>query len=367
MSLTPVKVQFAATGATVKAITAGYYHSCAAFSDGSAQCLGYNAFGQLGDGTTTNTSVPVAVMASASTPTTPLTGIQSISAGSQFTCAVVLDSTKSTNIAKCWGTGSYGQLGTGVSCSNCTKYPSTVVTDTTNNTPLSGVSSVSASAGSSHACAVLEGGATYCWGANDHGQLGNGSTTQSGVPQLVSDNNNNAIVATDVSVGGLATCALVSSTVQCWGYNYYGQLGNGSMNENSLKAVPIALTIDSSNPVIQISSGQQDACAVLKTGDIYCWGDGAYGQLGQDPSLKVLACYGYGEGNYCSSTPILVDSLNTLKPNVKVSCGNKFMMAWNDSGSAYGLGNDYNYGQLGDGKTTQTFTPVPLSKSWLNQ
>ncbi len=360
-SLTPVKVQFAATGATVKAITAGYYHSCAAFSDGSAQCLGYNAFGQLGDGTTTNTSVPVPVKASAGTP---LSGIQSISAGNEFTCSVVLDSTSQKYIAKCWGASSYGQLGTG--CTGCNpQYPSTVVTDTTNNTSLSGVSSVSA--GSLHACAVLTGGATYCWGYNAYGQLGNGSTTDSNLPQLVYDGTN-AMTATDVSAGGFATCALVSSSVRCWGRNYYGQVGNGSNSALETKAVSVALSNDPiQNPVIQISSGYQDACAVLKTGDIYCWGGGSTGQLGQDPSLPSPGC-NYGDGNYCSSTPMLVNVLSSLKPNVKVSCGNQFMMAWNDSGSVYGLGLDFAYGQLGDGNTTDTnYIPVPVTPSWLNQ
>jgi len=364
-SSTPVKVQFGVTGATVKAVTAGYSHSCAVFSDATAQCWGANNYGQLGDGTTTSTSSPVVVRASASTPQS---NIQSISAGTQFTCAVVLDSSRSTNIVKCWGTGSYGQLGNGVSCSTCeAKYPSTVVTDTTNNTPLSGVSSVSA--GSLHACAVLTSGATYCWGYNAYGQLGNGSTTDSNLPLRVLDGTSIAISATDVSAGAFATCALVNSGVLCWGRNDYGQIGNESPSTSEPRPVPVTRTANPIQSVTQISAGSRDACAVLTSGDVYCWGDGASGQLGQDPSASSLiaACINAG-GSHCSSTPILVDSLNFLKPNVKVSCGNQFMMAWNGSGSAYGLGLDYNYGQLGDGKTTNTnFVPVPLSKSWLNQ
>lgn len=111
---------------------------------------------------------------------------------------------------------------------------------------------------------------------------------------------------------------------------------------------------------------QQDACAVRKSGDIYCWGDGAVGQLGRDPSIKLLDCFS-GEGNYCSSTPMLVTFSNINKPNVKVSCGNQFMMAWDDSGSVYGLGADYYYGQLGDGNAADTYIPVSISPSWLNQ
>jgi alpha-tubulin suppressor-like RCC1 family protein len=295
------------------------------------------------------------------------TDIQSISIGSGFTCAVVADSTY-TRVAKCWGTDSYGELGIGCTGSACNaKYPSTVVVNTTSRTPLSVVSSVSA--GSLHACAVLTSGATYCWGYNAYGQLGNGSTTDSNLPQLVYDDASAAIIATDVSAGGFSTCALVNSSVpsvRCWGYNYFGQLGNGSKGMQETRAVSVTLPNDPiQNPVIQISNGYRDACAVLKSGDIYCWGGGSSGQLGQDPnaSSSLNDCYS-GDSLYCSSTPILVNSLNILKPNVKVSCGNQFMMAWNDSGSVYGLGLDYAYGQLGNGSTISTFTPVPISSSW---
>jgi alpha-tubulin suppressor-like RCC1 family protein len=361
-STIPVKVQFAAgTSASVKAIAAGTYHSCAVFSDETAQCWGDNEFGELGDGTTTSTSVPVTVMASATTPQLRLSGIQSISTGGKFTCAVVSDSTSTSgNIAKCWGYGSSGQLGTG--CSGCkASYPSTVVTNTTTNTLLRGVSSVSA--GSSHACAVLTGGATYCWGSNVNGRLGNGSTTDSNLPQQVYDGAS-TMVATDVSAGGFSTCALVNSSVRCWGYNYYGQLGSGSNNLQETNSVSVTLPDNSNNSVIQISTGDKHACAVAQSGDIYCWGQGASGQLGRDPSLLSPGCNN-GDGNYCSSTPMLSNFSNIKRPNVKVSCGNQFMMAWDDSGSAYGLGYDY-YGQLGDGYTTYTnYIPVPLTASWL--
>ena len=110
--------------------------------------------------------------------------------------------------------------------------------------------------GRSHTCAVLASGAVQCWGINNIGQLGNGSTTNSSTPVSVIDNGN--INAIAVSAGDDHTCAvLASGTVQCWGYNGSGNLGNGSTMSSS---TPVSVTGISNATAVSV--GNYHTCAV---------------------------------------------------------------------------------------------------------
>lgn len=198
---TPVDV--VGLNGSVTAITAGYYHTCA-IVDGNVKCWGDNSYGQLGDGTTTPRPLPVSVV-------TLETNVIAITAGEYHTCALTIDGT-----VKCWGFNLHGQLGDGtlVSQSN----PISV------NSLESGVAAITA--GENHSCAKTSTGSVKCWGYNVHGQLGDGSTVTQTVPiDVVSLTNNVSIL----EAGGYHNCVLTTeSAVKCWGFNYYGQIGDGT-------------------------------------------------------------------------------------------------------------------------------------------
>jgi alpha-tubulin suppressor-like RCC1 family protein len=163
------------SGKTILSISAGGNHTCAIASDSQAYCWGYNSYGQLGDGTTTNRSAPVAVTTSG-----VLSGktIKTISAGGSHTCAVA-----SNNQAYCWGRNAYGQLGDG--STNNSSVPVAVTTSGV----LSGKAILSISIGyGSHTCAIVD-NQDYCWGYNTYGQLGDGLSNILTAPVALESNN----------------------------------------------------------------------------------------------------------------------------------------------------------------------------------
>ncbi|MBK8050714.1 MAG: hypothetical protein IPK16_28560 [Anaerolineales bacterium] len=128
--------------------------------------------------------------------------------------------------------------------------------------------------GAEHTCAVLESGHIKCWGRNTHGQLGNATTNSSSVPVDV----DNIQRAGAISAGDLYTCAqLADATLKCWGDNSRYQLGDGTLDPVSTTPVAVA-GLD--RPVAAVATGSNHACAVMDDGSMSCWGWGFYGQLG---------------------------------------------------------------------------------------
>jgi alpha-tubulin suppressor-like RCC1 family protein len=198
-------------------------------------CWGSNQYGQVGDGTTTDPTSPVAVQGLGG----PVT---QVSSGGGNACALMADTT-----VQCWGRGAqYGGAGPG------TPLPSLV-------SGLSGVTQISS--GGSNTCALLADSTVKCWGINTDGQVGDGTTTTQLTPTTVVGLTGVA----QISAGGSHTCArLTDGTVKCWGNNTYGQLGNGN---NARALTPIL--VSEITTATQISVGQS-TCAVLADQSARC-------------------------------------------------------------------------------------------------
>lgn len=192
----------------VAAITVGIGHACALIEGGTVMCWGVNEAGQLGDGTQEERLVPVAVQG--------LSNVVSLSAGGYHTCAVLTDGS-----VKCWGDNSKGQSAGGSSASVYTSPQS-----------IDGLSKVvQVAAGESHNCALLVDGTVQCWGNNEYGELGNGTTETSWTPVKTTGISN----AVAVAAGWEYSCAVIrDGTVRCWGWNSGGQLGDGRTTEKQM-------------------------------------------------------------------------------------------------------------------------------------
>jgi len=339
------------------ALAAGANYTCAVLTDGTVKCWGLNHDAQLGNGTTANSLVPVAVSG--------LSGVTTITAGSLHTCAVLSDGTM-----ECWGDNRSGQLGNGI------------VTNTISSTPtvVTGLSSATTVAkGREFTCAVLVGGTVECWGNNDQGQLGDATTTNALTPVAVSGLSNVAAI----TLGYRHTCALLTNkTVECW-----GSLPEALMSSQSPVAIP------NLSDVTAVAAGAKHTCAVATGGTVRCWGANSSGQLGNgttaDASVPVpvsglsgatavaaggshtcalltdgaMKCWGYnydGElGDNASSdswTPVAVSGLGGV---IAISAGNSHTCAVLTDGSAKCWGDNY-YGELGNGTTTNSPTPVTV-------
>ena len=262
----PVAVTGLASG--VSAISARGGYTCALLQTGEVKCWGNNYSGQLGDGTTTNKYTPVAVVGLPS-------GVSAISAGDSSTCALM-----QTGGVKCWGNNSLGQLGDGTTINK--------------NTPVDVIglgSSVSAiSVGREHTCALMQAGGVMCWGGNFNGEIGDGTTTAKYTPVAVTGLASGIV---SISLGDRNTCALTQSgAVKCWGLNDLGQLGDGTSIDKHTPVNVFGLT----SGVSTISTGAWHTCALKPKGMIKCWGWNAYGQLGDGTTsnrLKPVSVIGF--------------------------------------------------------------------------
>ena len=239
-------------------ISGGWSRSCAIASDDKAYCWGYNSEGNLGNNSTANSRVPVAVNTSGVLAGKTIKQISS-------SCAIASD-----DKAYCWGLGSAGRLG-----NNSTADSSIPVAVDTSGV-LAGKTIKQISTGGTHNCAIASDDKAYCWGYNSEGNLGNNSTANSRVPVAV---NTSGVLAgktiKQISAGSSHTCAIASDDkAYCWGYNSEGNLGN---NSTANSRVPVAVNTSgvlAGKTIKQISAGGTHTCAIASDDKAYCWGVG---------------------------------------------------------------------------------------------
>lgn len=236
----------------IKAVETGHNHSVALRSDGTVWTWGLNADGQLGDGTRTNRKAPVRVAG--------LSNATKIAAGRNMTYAVKADGT-----VVAWGRNAEGQIGDGTTATH--RLVPTRVGSLTNVVDVAG--------GRDHGLALRSDGSVWAWGANDYGQVGNGSTVDRRLPVQVRTGTE-SLRAQAVIAGAHHSYALRSDgRVMSWGRNYRGNLGDGTTSQR-LRPVFVAGVSN----VASIGSGRDHGLAVLADGSVRAWGANAYGQLG---------------------------------------------------------------------------------------
>ena len=227
---------------------------------------------------------------------------------------------------QCWGLNQYGQLGNGRTSGTSSR-----------RVKVTGITTATAiEAGFDHSCALLSGGTVECWGFNANGRLGNGTYTNSSTPVPVTG----ITTAIAITAGYGHSCALLSGgTVTCWGRNGYGELGNGTLTDSS---VPVAVT--GITGATAITAGQVHSCALLSGGSVTCWGWNGAGQL--------------GNGTYTdSSPPVPVTGITTA---TAITAGDQHSCAVLSGGSVKCWGAN-GYGELGNGALTWSSTPVTVT------
>ena len=317
---------------THAAVSAGFHHTCALTTDGSAFCWGGNRFGQLGIGSSDTVAHP--------SPARVAGGLtfSAISTGESHTCALT-----TAGSAYCWGYGGAGALGTGDTLTRLT--PAAVA---------GGIAFVSISAGAggiglgSHTCALTSSGAAYCWGNGVYGQLGSGASTSSTAPVAVAG----GLTFTGVSAGETHSCGIAGGAAYCWGINAHGALGSGTpagvANAPSLVEGGLSFTA--------VSAGFRYTCARTVAGAATCWGLNLRGELG---AVTPNSCLGFSDDVFpCSLTPLAVSGAPLL---ASVVAGSYHTCALAPNGQAYCWGSN-DFGQLGDGTAgPQRVTPAAVA------
>lgn len=361
----------------VTAFAGGGSHTVALRTNGTVWAWGYNVHGQLGNGSNISEPLPVGV-----SNISGVAGVTAIAGGDSHTLAL-----KSNGTVWDWGYNNYGQLGDGTT------------TNRTSAVQVSGLSGVTAIAGGrNHAVALKTDGTVWTWGYNYYGQLGDGTSTNRTTPVQVSG----LTGVTAVAAGDYHTVALrVDGTVWAWGYNFFGQLGDGT---NTWRSTPVQVWgpggIGFLTGVTAIEAGYGHSVALKNDGGVLTWGYNAYGQLGDGTTTQrtspvtvivlsgatsIAAGYGYtaalksdgtvwtwgrnnsgqlGDGTTSNrSTPGQVlgpGGAGYLTGVTAVVTGGAHSAALKSDGMVWTWGYNVN-GQLGDGTTTQRSTPVQVS------
>jgi alpha-tubulin suppressor-like RCC1 family protein len=301
---------------------------------------GDNETGQLGDGSTTGSAVPVRVLLPRGV--TP----KAVSEGEGTSLALGSDGR-----VYAWGDNEFGQLGIG-----WFRGPRNCKPDACSTSPVAvrlprGVSATAVSEGDGVSLAVGSDGEVYAWGDNELGQLGDGSTANSAVPVRVSLPGGRAIAVS----AGINTSLVVSSdgSVYAWGDNADGQLGNGSTTGpqtcegEACSRSPVAVSLPGGVAATEVSEGWQVSLALGSDGSAYSWGNNSYGQLGDGSRVS-------------SATPVRASFPGGIPAATAVSAGYDASLAVGAKGYVLAWGTN-TFGELGDGSTTDSLGPEGVS------
>jgi alpha-tubulin suppressor-like RCC1 family protein len=363
------EVPAATSSKAIVAISVGEAHACA-LQGGEVWCWGRNDMGQLGDDSFVDRKTPVRVV--------DLSGVAQIAAGRHHTCARLSDGS-----LRCWGQRQVGQLGDGASLVGTTLLNIPKPTYVANVDESSFVA-----AGSAHTCTITSGG-TRCFGSNDFGELGDGRTQRSSVATAVLD----VSESKELALGAAHSCARDSAGgVSCWGQNDGGQLGALPAERcGSSECARRALSVSMPGEAASIAAAANRTCAVLTDGQVACWGqwmrgpdffpelvpgltDVAQIALGASHTCvrktdNSVWCWGEGDrgqlgyivnapcprgAGHCSLTPTRVLDATSIALGGDSSC------ALMTDGAVRCWGRN-DKGQLGDGSTVDSLTPVTVA------
>jgi alpha-tubulin suppressor-like RCC1 family protein len=296
--------------------------NCILTTNGTAECWGDNEFGQIGDDSVIDRTFPTPVIMPANRTFT------SITMGGTFVCAI-----DDIGNAWCWGKNNYGQVGDN---SGVNKHIPTAVAMPANRT------FISISGGGAHACALDDLNNAWCWGYGWNGQLGENSSDDqyAPVPTIMPSGR----TFSQLIAGGSFTFAIDDlGNVWSWGYNGYGQLGNGG---TSYRPTPSTIIMPSGRTFVSLSIGVFHTCAIDDLGNGWCWGLNDDGQLGDD-----------------SSTDRYIPKAVEMPANrtfQSIDPGHLHTCAIDDLGNAWCWGTNVS-GQLGDTTYISSNTPKAIS------
>ncbi len=317
----------------VTGIASGFALSVVATTSGLAYACGKNDDGDLGDGSTSTSDVPMKVDAPAGTKVTE------VSAGTDTALALT-----STGVVLAWGLGDEGQLGNGGTGSSANPVDVDLP---------KGTKAIAVSAGSDTSLALTSTGAVLAWGYNADGELGDGNKTNSDVPVDVKLPAGTKVTA--IAVAGFTSLALTSTgAVYAWGNNADGELGDGGTANSD---VPVRVRLPAGTRVTKIAAGGPltgvgeigagpgHSLAVTSTGSVLAWGYGADGEL--------------GDGNKANSAVPVKVKLPAGTKVTAIAAGQLQSLAVTSAGTVLAWGGN-NFGQLGDGGYEGSDVPVQV-------
>ena len=344
----PVQVKDAVgTGylSDMTAIAGGTSHSLALKNDGTVWAWGANNYGQLGDNSTTQRSLPVQVQNSETGNS--LGGITEISSSSHSDHSVAINS---NGTVWAWGSNSNGALGD-KNYGSASVTGATLVIASVGTINLSDVNIISN--GGYHSLALKNDGTVWAWGTNSSGQLGDNTTTQSNVPVQVKDaaGTGNLSGITAIAAGSSHSLALKNDgTVWAWGYNVFGGVGDNSTTQRLLPVqVKDAAGTGYLSGITVIQGGTYHSLALKNDGTVWAWGYNNYGQLGDNSTTQ-------------RNIPVQVkDAAGTgyLSDMTAIAGGQYHSLALKNDGTAWAWGQN-SYAQLGDNSITQRYLPVQI-------